>query len=118
MHILIALFLSSLLLPSTVMAETFMLTCHVVSVLSPGQGGDSHDWNYSINTDNNTVNNIAARISSDIIEWKPDSPGKYSYLMHVNRITGAIEAYASGPQLDGLNLVYTGHCQKATERKF
>ena len=101
------------LLPSVAMAEQFWLACHWVPAIKPfGQEYPPLDENYLIDLDRGTVNNSPAEISEATISFnytRSETP----YTVVINRVTG--RGFISTPKVGPL---FSGTCEKATQRKF
>jgi hypothetical protein len=110
MRNLFALTLIGILLPCTAMAEQFTLVCHLAPVHSnsPPEG----DRNFTIDLDKSSVDGRPATINENMIFWETAGKGS-TFTQRINRITGSIEVADSE-----VGVIFTGHCEKATQRKF
>jgi hypothetical protein len=111
MRILLALILVGILLPSTAMAEQFVLVCHLVP--RPGMRTPESDRNFVVDFDKRSVDGLPAAISEIEIIWKSTGDKGSSFTTRINRLTGAIEVWESDA-----GVLFTGNCVKATQRKF
>jgi len=104
----LSLMLFGILLPCTAMAEQFTLVCHLTS-----PGVPPIDRNLLIDLDQSTVNGRPASISDSTITWQATTSNGRFFATRINRLTGAIEVTDSE-----FGIIWTGNCEKATQRKF
>lgn len=87
-------------------ADLLILICKLSA-----RSGDRLDLTLRIDTKRNLVNGYRAAISDHRIAWSPGKDEKYRF--EVDRYAGIMSIFSEGNRA-----VYSGKCERATERKF